>query len=172
MTKAELKEELKQSMLAKDAEKTSVLRLVLSSLKNFEMKKDEEEYEKKLEEAGGDSDKVHIDESNTNYEATEEDIEAVLQKEAKQRRDSIEQFKSGGRDELAEKETSELKLIESYLPAMMSEEEVSKLVDEAIKQTEAASSSDMGKVMGALMPKVKGKADGSLVSKLVREKLQ
>lgn len=148
MTKAQLKEELKQSMLAKDTEKTSTLRMVVSALGYYEIEK------------GG-----------AGYEATEEDIEAVLQKQAKQRRDSIEQFKVGGREELAEKETRELHLIESYLPAQMSEEEVKKLVDEAVTQTGASSQADMGKVMGALMPKVKGKADGSLVSRLVKEKL-
>jgi uncharacterized protein YqeY len=171
MTKAQLKEELKQSMLAKDAEKTSVLRLILSSLKNFEMKKDEEEYEKKLEESGGNSNNINIDETTSNYEATEKDIEAVLQKQAKQSRDSIEQFRAGGRDELVEKETKELKIIESYLPALMSEEEVKLLVDEAVAQTGASTPADMGKVMGVLMPKVKGKADGSLVSRLVKEKI-
>jgi len=149
MNKAQLKEELKQSMLARDAEKTSTLRMIVSALGYYEIEK------------GG-----------AGYEATEEDIEAVLQKQAKQRRDSIEQFKAGGRDELVEKETNELKIIESYLPQQMSEDEVKQLVDEAVATTGASSPSDMGKVMGALMPKVKGKADGSLVSRLVKEKLQ
>lgn len=148
MTKAQLKEELKQSMLAKNTEKTSTLRMVISALGYYEIEK------------GG-----------AGYEATEEDIEAVLQKQAKQRRDSIEQFKAGGRDELVAKETNELQLIESYLPEQMSEEEVKKLVEEAVTSTGASSPADMGKVMGALMPKVKGKADGSLVSRLVKEKL-
>jgi len=148
MTKAQLKEELKQSMLARDAEKTSTLRMIVSALGYYEIEK------------GG-----------AGYEATEEDIEAVMQKQAKQRRDSIEQFKAGGRDELVEKETKELELIEAYLPKQMSEEEVKKLVDEAVASTGATSPADMGKVMGALMPKVKGKADGSLVSRLVKEKL-
>ena len=148
MTKAQLKEELKQSMLAKDTEKTSTLRMIVSALGYYEIEK------------GG-----------AGYEATEEDIEAILQKQAKQRRDSIEQFKAGGRDELAAKEASELKIIESYLPQQMGEDEVRKLVEEAIAQTGASNPSDMGKVMGALMPKVKGKADGSLVSRLVKEKL-
>lgn len=148
MTKAQLKEELKQAMLARDTEKTSTLRMVISALSYYEIEK------------GG-----------AGFEATEEDIQAVLQKQAKQRRDSIEQFKAGGRDELAAKETKELELIESYLPQQMSEEEVKKLVDEAIAQTGAASAADMGKVMESLMPKVKGNADGSLVSRLVKEKL-
>src|SRR5260370_26570182 len=115
MTKQQLKEELKQSMLARDSEKTSTLRMVISALGYYEIEK------------GG-----------AGYEATEEDIEAVLQKQAKQRRDSIEQFKAGGRDELVEKETKELKLIESYLPQQMSEEEVKKLVDEAVASTRAS----------------------------------
>jgi hypothetical protein len=148
MTKQQLRDELKQSMLAKDSEKTSTLRMVISALGYYEIEK------------GG-----------AGYEATEEDVETVLQKQAKQRRDSIEQFKAGGRDELAEKETKELELLENYLPKQMGEEEIKKLVDEAVAQTGAANASDMGKVMGALMPKVKGKADGGLVSRLVKEKL-
>lgn len=148
MTKEQLKEALKQSMLARDEIKTSTLRMVISALGYYEIEK------------GG-----------AGYEATEEDVETVLQKQAKQRRDSIEQFKAGGRDELAEKEAKELELIKSYLPQQMSEEEVKKLVDEAVTTTGASSQADMGKVMGALMPKVKGKADGSLVSRLVKEKL-
>ena len=149
MTKQQLKDELKKAMLAKDSEKTSTLRMVISALGYYEIEK------------GG-----------AGYEANEEDVETVLQKQAKQRRDSIEQFKAGGRDELAAKETSELELLESYLPKQMDEEEIKKLVDEAVAQTGATNASDMGKVMGALMSKVKGKADGGLVSKIVREKLQ
>ena len=149
MTKTQLKDELKQSMLAKNSEKTSTLRMVISALGYYEIEK------------GG-----------AGYEATEEDIEAILQKQAKQRRDSIEQFKAGNRPELAEKETKELELIEAYLPKQMDEEEVKRLVNEAVEQTGATTQSDLGKVMGALMPKIKGKADGGLVSKLVKEKLE
>ncbi len=149
MTKAELKEDLKQSMLARNAEKTSTLRMVISALSYYEIEK------------GG-----------AGYEAIEEDVEAVLQKQAKQRRDSIEQFKAANRSELVEKETSELELIEAYLPKQMGEEEIKTLVEEAISQTGATTAADMGKVMGALMPKTKGKADGGLVSRLVKEKLE
>lgn len=148
MTKAQLKEELKKSMLAKDSEKTSTLRMVISALGYYEINK------------GG-----------ANYEATEEDVEAVLQKEVKQRRDSIEQFKMGGREDLAEKEQKELNMLAGYLPAQMGEDEIRTLVKEAIEQTGAASMQDIGKVMGALMPKVKGKADGNVVNKIVRESL-
>src|SRR5258708_12204932 len=145
MTKAQLKEELKQSMLARNVEKTSTLRMVISALGYYEIEK------------GG-----------AGYEATEEDVESVLQKQAKQRRDSIQQFKAGGRDELAEKETKELGLIQAYLPQQMSEDEVKKLVDEAVVATGATTAADLGKVMGALMPKVKAKADLTLISKLVK----
>jgi uncharacterized protein len=148
MTKQELRDELKQAMLAKDEVKTSVLRMILSALNYFEIQK------------GG-----------AGYEATEEDVLAVLQKEVKQHNDSIEQFKLAARQELVDKEAKELEIIKGYLPEQMSEEEVKKLVDEAIAKTGATAISDMGKVMGALMPKTKGKADGSLVSKLVKEAL-
>lgn len=149
MTKAQLKDELKQSMLARTSDKTSVLRMVVSALGYYEIEK------------GG-----------AGYEATEEDVMTVLQRQVKQRRDSIEQFKAGGRDDLVENETKELKMLDVYLPAQMEEEEIAKLVDEAIAQTGATTPQDMGKVMGALMPKTKGKADGGIVSRIVREKLQ
>ena len=96
---------------------------------------------------------------------------SVVQKEAKQRRDSIEEFTKAGRQELADKEQKELEILQKYLPEQLSEEEIKKLVDEAISQTGASNISDMGNVMGALMPKTKGKADGSLVSKIVKESL-
>lgn len=149
MAKQQLQEELKQSMLAKNVEKTSTLRMLLSAINYYEINK------------GG-----------AGYEATEENVLSVIQKEVKQRKDSIEQFQKGGRQDLVDKETAELKLLETYLPAQMNEEEITKLVEEAVSQTSASSVQDMGKVMGALMPKVKGKADGTLVSKIVKEKLQ
>jgi len=102
---------------------------------------------------------------------TEEELIAVLQKQAKQRHESIDAYKSGGREDLVEKEERELKVIQSYLPPQMSEEEIRSLVEEAVNQTGAVGAQDMGKVMGALMPQVKGKADGTLVSKIVQERL-
>ncbi len=148
MSKQQLKDELKQAMLAKDAQTTSVLRMILSAVGYHEIQK------------GG-----------AGYEATDEDVLAVIHKQAKQHRDSIEQFKNAERNELVEKEEQELELLKKYLPEQMGEEEVKKLVAEAIQQTGAKEASDMGKVMGALMAKVKGKADGGLVSKLVKEML-
>lgn len=148
MTKQQLQQELKESMLARDERRTSVLRMLISAIGYFEINK------------GG-----------AGYVATEEDVQTVIQREVKQRRDSIEQFTAGGRQDLADKEQEELQLLAKYMPEQMSEEDVQKLVAEAIQQTNASTQQDMGKVMGALMPKVKGKADGGLVSRLVKEKL-
>jgi len=149
MLKQQFRDELKQSMLAKDTEKTAIIRLIISALKYYEIQK------------GG-----------AGYEATDEDVLAVIQKEVKQRRDSIEQFQAAGRQDLVDKEQKELNLLQTYLPAQMPEDEIRKLVQEAISQTGATSLQDIGKVMGALLPKTKGKADGSLVSKIVKEQLQ
>ncbi|MBI2031323.1 MAG: GatB/YqeY domain-containing protein [Candidatus Levybacteria bacterium] len=148
MTKTDLQEELKKSMLAKDETRVSVLRLLLSAINYYEINK------------GG-----------AGYEATDEDVLSVIQKEAKQRRDSIEEFKKGGRQDLVDKEAKELEILNTYLPEQMDEEEIKKLVENVISQTSAKTIADMGKLMGALMPKIKGKADGNLVSKIVRKKL-
>src|SRR6185436_5406054 len=109
MTKQQLQDELKQSMLAKDSVKTSVLRMVISAIGYTEIQK------------GG-----------AGYEATDEDVMSVIQKEAKQHRDSIEQFKNAGRNELVEKEEIELAILEKYMPEQMGEDEVRKLVVDAI----------------------------------------
>lgn len=104
-------------------------------------------------------------------ELTEAEELAIVMQLAKQRRDSIKQFTDAGRDELAEKEASELKILEEYLPAQLSDEEVEAAVDEAIAQTGATSMRDMGKVMGPVMAKLKGQADGSQVQAIVKSKL-
>lgn len=148
MQKKDLQEELKQSVLAKNELKTSVLRMVLSAINYYEIQK------------GG-----------AGYEATDEDVMAVIQKEAKQHNDSIEQFKNAGRQDLVDKETDELEILKQYLPEQMGKDEIRKIVDETISQTGAKSISDMGKVIGILMPKTKGRADGNLVSKIVKENL-
>lgn len=148
MVKDQIQEDLKQAMLAKDEFKLSTLRMLKSALQYYEINK------------GG-----------AGYTATDEDVLDVVEKEVKKRRESIEMYKSGGRNELAEKEEKELQILQAYLPEQMSEDEIRKLVDEAVEATDASTMQDMGKVMGALMPKVKGKADGNLVSRLVREKL-
>jgi uncharacterized protein YqeY len=100
-----------------------------------------------------------------------DDEVAVLRRERKRRLDAAEQFRAGGRGELADKEESEATLISGYLPAELSDEELAGIVTEKIEQTGAASPADMGKVMGAVMPAVGGRADGKRVSALVKEKL-
>lgn len=148
MLKDKLQEELKQSMLAKNELRTSVLRLLLSGVTYHEIQK------------GG-----------AGYMATGEDVIEVIGWEIKKRRESIEMYEKGNRQELADKEKKELEILQTFLPEQMSEDDVRKLVKEAIETTGAKEQNEMGKVMGALMPKVKGKADGSLVSKIVREEL-
>jgi uncharacterized protein YqeY len=96
----------------------------------------------------------------------------VITSLVKQRQDSIEQFQAGGRQDLVDKETAELKLLQGYLPQQMSQDEVVKLVEQAIQEANAKTQKDMGAVMKVLMPKVAGKADGKLVNQLVRERLQ
>lgn len=104
-------------------------------------------------------------------ELTNEEEMQVLSSEAKKRRDSITEFEKGDRQDLADKEKEELKIIEEYLPEMMAEDDIAKIVEETIKETGATSAADMGKVMGAVMPKLKGQTDGNTVSKIVKEKL-
>ncbi len=148
MLKDQIQNDLKQAMIAKDEQSLSVIRMLKSAIQYFEIQK------------GG-----------AGYEATDEDIIEVIGREIKKRRESIELYEKGNRPELAEKENQELAFLQTYLPEQLSEEEVAKLVDEAITQTGATEMKDMGKVMGLLMPKVKGKADNSFVSSLVRERL-
>jgi hypothetical protein len=103
--------------------------------------------------------------------ATDEEIIQLVNKEIKQRKDSIEQFEKGNRPELAAKEKAEMAFLEKYMPAQMSEDEIKAIIKEGMAATGATTKADMGKVMGAIMPKVKGKADGGLVNKLVMSML-
>ncbi len=148
MLKDKIQEDMKAAMIAKDEEKLSTIRMLKSALQYYEINK------------GG-----------ADYSATDEDVLDVVGKEIKKRRESIDLYEKGGRPELAEKEKRELEVLQGYLPEQMSEEEVSKLVEEAVSSTGASGMQDMGKVMGVLMPKVKGKADAGLVSNLVKAKL-
>ncbi len=148
MLKDKIQEDLKAAMLSKSEAKLSAIRMLKSALQYHEIQK------------GG-----------AGYTATDEDVIDVIGREIKKRKESIELYEKGGRQELADKEKAEVDVLQAYLPEQMSEDEVRTLVEEAIKQTGASSMQDMGKVMGALMPKVKGKADAGLVSQLVKQKL-
>lgn len=148
MLKDKIQEDLKAAMIAKNEEALSTIRMLKSALQYFEIQK------------GG-----------AGYEATDEDVIEVVGREIKKRKESIEMFEKGGRAELAEKESKEMDILKGYLPQQLSEEEIRNLIDDAISQTGASTMQDMGKVMGMLSPKIKGKADGGLVSSIVREKL-
>jgi len=101
----------------------------------------------------------------------EDECVKILSSLAKQRGESIEMYRQGGRDDLAKKEEAELAMIKSFLPQPLAEEDLRRLVDEAISETGAGSPRDMGLVMKALGPKIRGRADGKLVSEIVRQKL-
>lgn len=139
-------QELKDAMKGGDSAKLGTLRLVRSALKNKQI------------ELG--------------HDLSDDEVLAVLKKEVKQRRESVGQYTAGGRTELAEKESAEIALLEQYLPAELSDDELATIVDEAIAASGASSPADMGKVMGVAMGKVAGRADGTRVSALVRAKLQ
>jgi len=137
---------LTDAMRSKDQLRLSVLRMMKSAVKNKEIEK-----MKALEES---------------------ELLAVLITLVKQRKDSVEQFRRGGRQELADKEEAEIKIIEEYLPAAASEEDIRRAVDEAVQETGAGSIKDMGKVMKATLAHLAGKsADGARVSQFVKEKL-
>ena len=145
--KQNIQEELKKALLQRDELKTGTLRMLLAALINKEKEKNQ-------------------------GPLTEEQIQSVILSEVKKRKEAVEAFTKGGRPEMADKESKELEILQKYLPEQLPEEEVRKLVQEAIAQTGAAKAQDMGKVMAVLMPKVKGKADGAFVSAVVKELLQ
>ncbi len=147
--KDQIMADLKQAMKNKEQDKLRVLRSLKSKLMEREIS----------ERKGGEG------------EITDEQAVEVLMKAAKQRKESIEQFEKGDREDLAESEKAELEIINTYLPKMLSVEEVRDIVQEKIKELGAEDMSDMGQVMGALMQELKGKAEGSLVSKVVKEEL-
>jgi uncharacterized protein YqeY len=140
--------DIKEAMRAKEATKLGVLRMLKSALKNAA-----------IEKSGADS---QLDDA----EAIQ-----VVRKQAKQRQDSIESFEKGGRAELAAKEKEELSILNSYLPAAMSAEELSKIVRETITEVGATSKAQMGVVMKALQAKVAGRADGKALSAEVQKQL-
>jgi len=108
---------------------------------------------------------------NAGKDMTDDAVVAVIAKQLKQRVDAATQFRQAGRDDLADREEAEMVILRTYQPAQLSEAEVEALVVEAIQSTGATTKKEMGKVMSALMPKVKGKADGSLVNRIVASKL-
>ncbi len=145
-----LKEELKEAMKEKNKVKVSVIRDLLTAFTN------------KAVETGEKAKDILDDKKALK----------VIKSKAKQRKDSIESFKEGGRDDLVKKEQAELKIIEEYLPEQLSDDEVEKIVDEVIEETGAEDMSGMGQVMSKVMDKVGAQAEGGKVSDIVKQKLQ
>ena len=150
--KERIADDLRTAMKARDQLRLGTLRMVKAKIQEKEI------------ELRGKKGKDHVLE--------DEDILQVLTSSAKQRRDSIESFRSGGREELATKEEAELSIIQEYLPQQLSDEDLERLVQEAVEETAATSPKDMGKVMKAVMPKVRGQADGKRINTMVRKLLQ
>jgi uncharacterized protein YqeY len=143
--KGQIQEDMKNAMRSQDKERLAVIRLILAALKQRE-----------------------VDER---IELADADVLAILDKMVKQRRESIVQYEAGNRPDLAEKEAAEITVIQHYLPAQLSDAEIEALIDAAIKESNAASMRDMGKVMGILKPKVQGRADVAAISAKVKERL-
>lgn len=141
-----LNNDMKQAMKNKEKDKLSVIRMLKASVQNEAIKLGKQEL-------------------------SEEEELTVLSRELKQRKDSLHEFEKAGRDDLVEKLRIELTFVELYMPKQLSEEEITAIVKETISEVGANSKADMGKVMAAIMPKVKGKADGSLINKLVQQHL-
>ncbi|MBU5466437.1 GatB/YqeY domain-containing protein [Virgibacillus sp. MSJ-26] len=142
----QLNADMKDAMRSKDKETLNVIRMVKASLQNESIKL-------------------------SKNELSEDEELTILSRELKQRKDSLQEFSSAGRDDLVGKINNEIAILEKYMPEQLSDDELQTIVQKTIQDTGATSIKDMGKVMGALMPKVKGKADGSRVNHLVRELL-
>ena len=141
----QLEDDIKQAMRSVDAARRDVLRFLKSA--------------------------IHYEEIEKHQELDDEGILTVVGKQVKQRRESIEMFRQGGRDDLVAKEEGELAILEPYLPEQLSREKIVELAKQAVADSGAASLGDKGKVMGRLMPQVKGKADGTIVNEVVTELL-
>lgn len=140
-----LNDDMKLAMKSQEKFKLSVIRMVRAAIKNIE-----------------------IDQRKT---LDDQEVLDVLNREIKQRKDSLQEFEKAGRDDLAENLKVEIAILMEYMPQQLSEEEVKAIVQQTIQEVGASSKADMGKVMGALMPKVKGLADGKLVNQFVQQLL-
>jgi uncharacterized protein YqeY len=141
----QIADDMRAAMKAREQDRVSTLRMLMAAMKNAQI-------------AAG-------------HELSDDEALEVLTREGKRRRESIEAYEGAGRAELAAKESAELAVIQTYLPEQIGEAELAAMVDEAVAEVGADSPKQMGAVMKALMPKVKGRADGSVLSKMVRERL-
>ena len=145
MLRERIANDMRDAMKAREQIRVATLRMLMAAVKNTEVEK------------------LH--------DLSDDEVLEVIAREAKRRRESIEAFDKGGRTDLVEKETAELGVLESYLPEKLSDDELGALVDQAVAETGASEPKQMGEVMKALMPKVRGRADGAQVSALVRSRL-
>lgn len=143
--KERLLNDLKEAMKNKDKETLSVIRMVKGA--------------------------IQLEEINKKRELTDDEVITIIGKQIKTRKESICEFEKGGRDDLIKQTQSEIDLLNVYMPEQMSEEEVILVVDQTFEEVKPTSIKDMGKLMGAITPKVKGKADLGFVNKIIREKL-
>ena len=146
MLRETLDSDLKEAMRNKEALKRTVLRTMLSEIRNAEI--------------------------NSQTTLDEEGIISVLTKQVQQRKDSVEAYEAANRQDLENKETEEINIISDYLPEQLPQEEVEQIVEAAISQSGASSLDDMGKIMGLVMPQVRGRADGKIVNSIVTSKLR
>jgi uncharacterized protein YqeY len=145
--KEQIKKEMTDAFKAGDSLTKSTLAMLLSSIQNKEIEKGKDK------------------------ELSNDDIIAIIGTEVKKRKDAAQQYEDGGRPELAQKEKDEVSILEKYLPEQMSEEEITSIVSKVIEEMGAEGMSQMGQVMNGVMKELKGKADGSLVNRIVKEKL-
>jgi uncharacterized protein YqeY len=143
--KTRLTEAMKAAMRAQQKERLGAIRLILADIKRIEV-----------------DERIELDDAR---------VLVVLDKVAKQRRDSISQFRGAGRDDLADKEAFELSVVEEFLPQQLSEAEIAALIDRAIAESGAAGPADMGKVMAVVKPAAQGRADMAALSKLIKARL-
>jgi uncharacterized protein YqeY len=148
--KEKIQQQMKEAFKAGDTTTRSTLSLLLAAIKNKEIERKGQGKEEEL---------------------SNDDIIEIIGTEVKKRKDAAEQYEKGGRPELAQKEKDEMAVLEKYLPEQLSEEEIAGEIEKIIEETGAEGMRDMGRVMGQVMQKLKGKADGSLVNRIVKEKL-
>ena len=161
MLKEKLQQDLKDALKSGNSQKRTLIGMVLSAVKN-------REFDKRAKLSKTEPDSAKLDELS---KLNDEEVTETISTEIKKRKDSAEQFEKGGRPELAEGERKEIETLIAYMPEQMSEEEIRREVKQAIGETGAKDIKEMGKVLGLLMSKVKGKADGQLVSQIVKEEL-
>lgn len=154
--------DIKRAMQEKNAVKVSVLRMVMAAVFNKEKEK-----RNKLSKSGEEPSK--LDELS---QLTDDEVTEVISSEAKKRKESIEQYTKGDRQDLAEKEEQELELLSEYMPEQIPEDEVRKIVKQKIEELGISGPQETGKLMGAIMPQLKGRVDGKVVSKIVQEEIK